>query len=37
MISMLRTPMGKVNNMKEQMSNISREIRTLRNKIKRKC
>lgn len=37
MISMLRTLMGKVNNVKEQMSNISREIRTLRNKIKRKC
>lgn len=37
MISMLRTLMGKVNNVKEQMSNISIEIRTLRNKIKRKC
>lgn len=37
MISMLRTLMGKVNNVKEEMSNISREIRTLRNKIKRKC
>lgn len=37
MISMLRILMGKVNNMKEQMSSISKEIRTLRNKIKRKC